>query len=274
LSGVRGLFTRELARRLLRCATQGQVARDLGEAHGFTRGVEQTADYDVRPEARAILAHAPALFLEPPFAPNRVEHSLGLAIRAVLGRVEEGEVLTDDLGRLVAFRLARALVPRRHMPGRVEHEDGVVGDRVDQMMKALLGAPQLLLRLPPLREIPRDLAEAAQLTLLVPQSGDHHVRPEQRAVLAHPPTLVLDATHLAGDRELLLRLSGCHGLGQVELGEVLADDLVRLVALDALSARVPRAYPTAHVEQEDRVIGDAVDEQLVVIGDDGRSPRR
>ena len=45
----------------------------------------------------------------------------------------------DDLGRLVTLDALGAEVPRDHMTRRVEHEDGVVTDALDEETEALVG---------------------------------------------------------------------------------------------------------------------------------------
>jgi hypothetical protein len=80
-----------------------------------------------------------------------------------------------------------------------------------------------------------------------------------------------------GPLQHALRHAGGALLRRVEHREMLADDLVRAVALDALGARVPAHHPAGGVQQEDGVLGDALDQQaelLVggVVG--GREPRR
>jgi hypothetical protein len=67
--------------------------------------------------------------------------------------------------------------------------------------------------------------------------------------------------------ELLLRPVHLDRFGRIKLGEMLADDFLRAVALDALGAGVPGRYPTARIEHEDRVVLDAFDkapERIVV----------
>ena len=46
-------------------------------------------------------------------------------------------MLTDDLVTGVALEALRARVPTGHDPLRVEHVDGVIGDRLDQKLEAL-----------------------------------------------------------------------------------------------------------------------------------------
>src|SRR5689334_9465556 len=57
-------------------------------------------------------------------------------------RVEAGEVLADDLLRLVAFEPLRTGVPAGDMSRRVEEEDGVVGGSFYQQSETLLTGPQ------------------------------------------------------------------------------------------------------------------------------------
>jgi hypothetical protein len=267
--GAGGLLAHELARRLLGRAPRRQVTRHLGKTQRLPRVVAQHADHDVGPEARAIFPDSPAFLLEAPFPAHRVEDQLRLALGAILRGVEHREVSADDLGSLIALRLVRSGVPRRHVPRRVEHEDRIVGDGIDQVMKALLGAPQGLFRRSPLAQITRDLAEPSQRAIVVVDRGEHPVGPEERAVLAHPPALFLDVAVVTLGGEHLRGLAGSDVVGRVELGEVLADDLVRLVALDAFRSGVPGEHVTLRVEQEERIVGDAVDESPIVIGRNG-----
>ena len=73
----------------------------------------------------------------------------------------------------------------------------------------------------------------------VAQRRDDDVRPEARAVLADAPALVLEASVLRRLAQLELREMLGDVFGRVEDREVLADDLVGAVALDALGAGVP-----------------------------------
>src|SRR4029078_4147917 len=91
----------------------------------------------------------------------------------------------------------------------------------------------------PLRQVLRHLGVAAQRAFLVAQRGDHHARPEFRAVLAQAPALVFLAPLFARDGELVPGLAGLDVRGLVEGRKVPAEDFARLVALDAARARVP-----------------------------------
>ena len=65
---------------------------------------------------------------------------------------------------------------------------------------------------------------------------------ELRPVLADPPALVLEPAFRRGDLQLLGGPAPVDGLLRVEAGEVLADDLLGLVALDALGPGVPSGH--------------------------------
>src|SRR5262249_37934184 len=109
-----------------------------------------------------------------------------------------------------------------------------------------------------LGQVARHLGEAAQLALRVAQGVEDDVGPEARAVLAHAPALVLEAPHRGGGLQALLRFAALRVFGRVEAREVLADDLRRLVALDALGAGVPGQDDAVRVEQVNGVVADAL----------------
>src|SRR5207248_2397198 len=112
-------------------------ARDLPEPVQGTGRIAQRRDDDVRPEPRTVLADAPAFVLETAFLGRDAQRALGLSREGVLAWVEGGEMMPDDVRRLVALDPLRALVPGHDVPGRIEKEDGVVDDGVDEHREAL-----------------------------------------------------------------------------------------------------------------------------------------
>ena len=64
---------------LLQPAAVGQIARHLGEADQLAVLGAQRGDHHVGPESRAVLAHAPALVLEPSVARRALQLALALA---------------------------------------------------------------------------------------------------------------------------------------------------------------------------------------------------
>ena len=100
---------------------------------------------------------------------------------------------------------------------------------------------QVLFRLSALGEIARDLREPDQRAVGVAQRGDDDVGPEPRAVLADAPAFVLEPSFARRDLQLALALARRDVLRRIEHREVLADDLVGRVALDARGARRSRS---------------------------------
>jgi len=93
---------------------------------------------------------------------------------------------------------------------------------------------------PPLAQVSGHLGEAGQPAIGAPNRGDQHVGPEARAVSSQAPALLFIRPLDGGDGELALRLLRGEVLGRVEDREVLPDDLVVGVSVDALRALVPR----------------------------------
>src|SRR6185369_14664758 len=86
----------------------------------------------------------------------------------------------------------------------------------------------------------------------------------ERAVLANAPSFLVEATRLGGDAKVFERLVGVYLVRLVEAGEVLTDDLVRSISLDAFGAPVPRRHATLRIEQVHGVLLHAFDEEPVL----------
>ncbi len=158
----------------------------------------------MRPELRAVLAHAPAFVDEAPLGAGDAQ--LVLRPAALLGvlRIELAEVLPDDLLGTVALYARGAVVPGGYGTRDVEHEDRIVAYALDEQSKPLLAVPKTFLVLAPLREVASNLCESKQRLIGAVQGGDDDVRPEARAILSHPPALVLEAS-LRGRHPQLMR---------------------------------------------------------------------
>src|ERR1700754_4392082 len=82
--------------RVLSLFALAQVAGDLGKAHQLTRRQTDGIDDHIRPEAGAVLAHAPALRFELAIADRSLKspgRKLGFA---VLLAIEDREMLPDN----------------------------------------------------------------------------------------------------------------------------------------------------------------------------------
>ncbi|MNV80934.1 hypothetical protein D3C71_1745660 [compost metagenome] len=91
-------------------------------------------------------------------------------------------------------------------------------------------------------------------------------RPELRAVLAHPPALILG--HALLERLLQETLGPPFGavLSGEKQREMPTDHLIGAVALDPLSTCIPRDHPTRRVQHVDRVVHDRLNQLFIAIG--------
>ncbi|KAG1533519.1 hypothetical protein G6F50_015851 [Rhizopus delemar] len=134
----------------------------------------------------------------------------------------------------------------RDTASRTSTQDGMC----DTTASRKLDSEHLLFAFAPLGVVARDLREADQGALVVMDRVDHHVRPEQRAVLAHAPPLRFKATLFAGAGQPLLRQPRFLVAGGVEAREVPAYDFFLRVTLGALRAGIPvgdRAIRMKHI---------------------------
>src|SRR5690606_37231220 len=120
-----------LRERLLLAAPFAQIARDVREADELAARIAQRGDHDVGPEARAVLADAPAFVLETAFHARDAELVLRPRGLDRLRRIEARQMRADDLVGFVARDLTGTGIPRRDEPFGVQHEDRVVVDVLD-----------------------------------------------------------------------------------------------------------------------------------------------
>ena len=114
-----------------RIATRREVARDFREAEERAAVVDRR-EHDVRPEHRAVFAHAPCLFFESTGVTRNLDLACRLSRLPIGLLMESIDALADDFVRFVAEDSFRTEVPARHSSGGVEHEDRVVLHAVDE----------------------------------------------------------------------------------------------------------------------------------------------
>jgi hypothetical protein len=129
------LLALALTQRPLILLAFGDVARDLGEADKFTAIGPQRVDHHAGHEPAAVRANPPTLFFIPVLLHRDAQHLVGLARGSILRRVEDREVLADDVVGAVSLDALGAYVPGQYTARSIEHEDGVVADAFDQMSK-------------------------------------------------------------------------------------------------------------------------------------------
>ena len=147
----------------------------------------------------------------------------------------------------------------------------VVGDAAGQFAdrlhflrhgELLARLDQLLLGVAPLGGVAQHIGKADQIAVVVVDRPDRSGDEEQRAVLFDAPPLDGVLAVLDGQFEHAVRFARAPLVGPVEHAEMLADDFVGGVADDLLRGRVPARHAPRSVEQENRVIDDAFDQDL------------
>src|SRR5215217_2211536 len=133
----------------------------------------------------------------------------------------------------------------------------------DERAQASLGLLAEPLRLLLLRDVLRDLRDTPQFSLIIVQRRQDRACPEPRSILAHKPVLFFGPA-FARCLEESLRPATNYVLFGEEHGEVLSDDLLGAVALEAFGASIPAGDASLRVEREDRVVSHAFHQRAEV----------
>ena len=173
-----------------------------------------------------------------------------LAVDQVLapGELGRDRLAIHDLDRVADRRERVAQFMRQHR---------------DEFVDALALGFEFL-HAPPLGQVAGDLGETVARAVLVAQRGDRHVGPEPRAVAPDAPAGVFRKAERGGHLEFALGLARSDVFVDKEDRIVAADHLFGAVALDPLGARVPAHHAALRIEQEDRMVLHAFDEQAEV----------
>src|SRR5215208_4888859 len=133
----------------------------------------------------------------------------------------------------------------------------------DERAQASLGLLAEPLRLLLLRDVLRDLRDTPQFSLIIVQRRQDRGCPEPRSILAHKPVLFLGPAFARRFEVFLWPATPYIFFGE-EHGEVLSDDLLRLIALEAFGTSVPAGDASLRVEREDRVVPHAFHQRAEV----------
>jgi hypothetical protein len=85
---------------------------------------------------------------------------------------------------------------------------------------------------PSLGQVTRDLRVPDECAIRAAQCREHHVGPEPRTILAHPPALVLEVAIARRGFQFEARRFPFEGFRRIEHGAMAANDLFALVTLD------------------------------------------
>jgi hypothetical protein len=103
-------------------------------------------DHDVGPETAAVFANTPTFGLKATVAVRRLQNALRFMGLAIFFGVKAREMLTQYLMARIAFDPLGTCVPTAHAPLRIKHENGIVGDALNQKPELLFRTPKLFLR--------------------------------------------------------------------------------------------------------------------------------
>src|SRR4029077_1743255 len=135
------------------------------------------------------------------------------------------EMLADDLPRRVPLDPLCARIPARDVAFGTELEDRVIGDALHKQPELFLTGAQRGLGLHAFGEVARDLGEADEVARTVPDRIDDDIGPEPGAVLADPPSLVLELPLAFGDLKRALGQARFPVFLGIKFGEGFAEDL-------------------------------------------------
>jgi hypothetical protein len=115
----------------------GYVAGDLGKADDLPVHLYRV-DHHHCPELATVFPYPPAFRCEASGFHGGAQGLLGDACLAILGGIEAGKMLADNLVGQIALGPFGARVPADDAPFAVQHENGIVDDRLDQALVSAL----------------------------------------------------------------------------------------------------------------------------------------
>ena len=173
--------------------------------------------------------------------PRKGEHALGQhgATLGTLNGILEERLEFRIVGQALAHQFETAEHRHQEIVEVMGDAAGQVPDRLHllRLQERLAGLLQLLLRLFALGDVSGDLRVSNDRARIVADRVDDDVRPKARSILAYAPAFILEPSFALGGVEGVLRIAGRAILIGIELREVLADDLVREIALDPSGRR-------------------------------------
>jgi len=161
-------------------------------------------------------------------------------------------------------RVARPARCDRHLVG--DHVRLVIDDldrhALHQAAEALLAFEQCALGGTAIGEVAGDLGIADELAGGVADRVHHRMRPKVRAVLANAPAFGLESPDFGGGAQDVVGQARGAVVRQEESRIGPADDLVRLIALEAARPGVPGGDRAVGVDHVDGIIDHRVDQHL------------
>src|SRR3954468_7664373 len=163
-------------------------------------------------------------------------------------------MLADNFFAAIALDAFRPRVPTGDHALGINHKYGIVRYAFDQQSEPLFTLAKSLLMLLSFGKVTCDLREPEQLSVFVPQRGDHHTGPEARTILAEAPPLILQSPFPGRYSELFVRPAAVNRFARIENRKMAPYDFLRSVPLDALGTAIPCRNPALGIKREQRII--------------------
>ena len=172
-------------------------------------------------------------------------------------------MLSNNLFGNVAFRALCAYVPVFHVAVQIEHIDGVITDAFHQHAKALFLLALFTLLLLLLGTVAGDFGKTQQLTKLIADGVDHHMRPKRAAIFTVTPAFGFKAPGCCCGRQSALRRAVFTIVFAVEQRKILPYDFIGRVTFGALRAAIPVRHRAIGFEHVNGVIHHALYQKSV-----------
>ena len=181
----------------------GQVTRDFRKTEQVPGLVPHWRNHHLGPKPRPVLSDAPAFVFIAASRGRLLQSTLGPALSNVFGKVENGEVLSDDLFRPITVDPLGARIPSKYAAFSIQLENRVFCDAFHEQAKALLALPKSLLRLASDEISPCPLLRSARLSAML--WGAARVWRQSCSFSTEPANLSGSARNLRGPEASTLR---------------------------------------------------------------------
>ena len=198
----------------------------------------------MRPEGAAIFAVAPALIFKAAGAISGLQVLLRDTVQAILGAVEAGKMLADNLFRHIAFGALCPGIPVHHVAVMIEHIDSVIGNALHQQAEAHLLLPLFALLLLLLSTVAGYTGVSHQQTGIIAYRVDRLVCPESTAIFAIAPAFAFMVSGSRSHIQPTLRQAPAAIFFAIQQGKAAANHFVWRIAYRALSTLIPAADDT------------------------------
>ena len=172
----------------------GDIARYLGKADELTTLVADWIYHDECAKSVSVLSHAETFGFKSAVAHRTLQRPCRQTSLAVFLGVKKTKMLSDDFVRVIPLDTLRARIPRDDDPVRINLEDRVIDDRIDEPPKACICFCEMFEGLLAVCYVPGDLGKANEFSGFIANGINHRQGPEAAAILPYTPAFRLEAS--------------------------------------------------------------------------------